>query len=157
MATRRFRNTTSHAGDPMRVPPDLATSEVPAIQPPRSKLVLLDEADPGYTTQHVLLLADGKSRVISYAAEMSLIASLMATDPEHNEHTAREALAELAVAHNLRGAEQRVNAEGALDWLRHRIMAMANQWSPTELAQALNERAAQRIAAAKEAREKLTK
>lgn len=144
MTLKRFRNTTSQGGDPLRVPSDLGTSKVPAVQATRSKLILLDDADPGYTTQHALLLEDGTSRMLSYAAEMSLITALIEQNAEHDERTAREALAQLVVAHNLRAAKHRVSAAGALDWLSQQVVAMKDQWQPSELAEALNQRDAQR-------------
>lgn len=152
MNTKRFKNTTNHDGDPMRVPPNLATSKVPPVQPLRSKMILLDEDDPGYSTELVMMVTDGPVRLLSYAVEMRLVTALMEYQPSHTEDTAREALAQLVVAHNLRSSAQRTDAAGAIAWLAERLAGQANQWNPSELAVALNERAAERRESAREIR-----
>lgn len=152
MATQRFRNAASQQNDPMRVPPTLGTKTVPAIQPPRHKLVMLDDDDPGYTSEHALRTKEGKALLLSHAAEMHLITTLMEHDHEHDEATAREALAQLVAAHNLRASAQRADADGALGWLKEHLVKLAPQWNPSELAQALNAREEVRREAAKASR-----
>lgn len=151
MSLNRFRNAANKV-DPMRVPPDLASRKVPAVQPLRGKLIVLDADDPGYTTEHVLLVTDTPARVLSYAVEMHLITALLEHDAGHEEATAREALAQLVVAHNMRPSTQRTDSEGAVKWLAERLIDMADQWKPSELAQALNERDEVRRQAAREKR-----
>lgn len=144
--------SASGGNDPMRVPPNLATSKVPAVQGLKSKMLLLDEEDPGYSTEHAVLTADGSARVLSYAAEMHLMYALIDQESGHDESTAREALAQLVVAHNLRPASQRTDSENAIAWLKERLVDLAEQWNPSELARALNERDEVRQKAAQEKR-----
>lgn len=139
MTTNRFR-IASRQTDPTRTPPDLATRRVPAIQPQQGKMLLLDGDDPGYSTEHAMLLMDGEVRLLSYAVEMHLIQALIREDSQHDEATAREALAQLVVAHNLRAAKQRTDSASAVAWLEERLIGLAEQWDPSELAKALNER-----------------
>lgn len=152
MPTKRFINASHQNDDPMRVPPTLATSKVPALQPLRGKMVMLDADDPGYTTEHALRVKEGKALLLSYAVEMHLIASLMAHDPEHSEAMAREVLAQLVVGHNLRAAAKRTDAQGALAWLKENLIEVSPQWESSELAQAMNERDSVRREAARESR-----
>lgn len=148
MATSRFRKAALNESDPMRVPQTLDTDATPAVQPSRGKMLLLDDEDPGYTTEHVLRTRSGEVRVLSYAVVMMLTVMQMEQNTAHSEQTAQEALAHIIMGHNLKAADGRAREEDALQWLKDSVAAGPSSdeqdWSPSELAQALNEREAVR-------------
>lgn len=139
MTAKRFRKSVI-SGDRIGCGSDSTADSVASIQPPATKLIKLDDSDPGYGTEHALLVTDGGVRLLSRAVEAYLIGALQEHDDQHSVSTAGEALARLVAAHNLRPAKQRTDGGSAVTWLEERLVGLSEQWNPSELALALNER-----------------